>query len=102
MKFGIMLPLYRQVASTDGIFRMAREAESMGFDSVWVSEHIVVPDEDVERFGKGYYDPFSVLGYVAGVTDRVSLGTSIIIMPLRNPLHTAQVTATVDRFPMGV
>ena len=101
MKFGIMLPHYRQVASTDGIYRMAQEAESMGFHSVWVSDHIVVPDRDVERFGKGYYDLFTVLGYVAAITQRVSLGTSIVILPLRNPLHTAQVAATVDQLSNG-
>ena len=101
MKFGVMLPHYRQVASTDGIYRMAQEAESMGFHSVWVSDHIVVPDRDVERFGKGYYDLFTVLGYVAAITQRVSLGTSIVILPLRNPLHTAQVAATVDQLSNG-
>ena len=101
MKFGIMLPHYRQVTSTDGIYRMAQEAESMGFHSVWVSDHIVVPDRDVERFGKGYYDLFTVLGYVAAITKRVSLGTSIVILPLRNPLHTAQIAATVDQLSNG-
>lgn len=101
MKFGIMLPHYRQVASAVGIYRMAQEAESMGFHSVWVSEHIVVPDGDVARFGKGYYDPFSVLGYVSAITQRVSLGASIIIMPLRHPLHFAQIAATVDQLSNG-
>ena len=81
MKFGVMLPHYRQVAGTDAIARVAREAENMGYDSVWVSDHIVVPDQDVERFGKGYYDPFSVLSYVAAITERISLGTSIVIIP---------------------
>ena len=101
MKFGIMLPHYRQVASADGIYRMAQEAESMGFHSVWVSEHIAVPDADVERFGKGYFDPFSVLGYVSAITQRISLGTSIIIMPLRNPFHAAQIAATIDQLSHG-
>ena len=101
MKFGIMLPHYRQIASTDGVYRMAQEAESMGFDSVWVSDHIVVPDRDLERFGKGYYDLFTVLGYVAAITHRVLMGTSIVIMPLRNPLHLAQVAATVDQLSKG-
>ena len=101
MKFGIMLPHYRQVASTQGIYRIAQEAESMGFHSVWVSDHIAVPDQDVERYGKGYYDLFSVLGYVSAITQRVSLGTSIVILPLRNPLHTAQVAATVDQLSGG-
>ena len=101
MKFGVMLPHYRQVASSDGIMRMAREAESMGFHSVWVSEHTVVPDDEVDRFGLGYYDPFTVLGYVAAVTQTITLGTSIIILPLRNPLHMAQIAATVDQLSQG-
>ena len=101
MKFGVMLPHYRQVASADGILRMAQEAESMGYHSVWTSDHIVVPYGFEERFGKGYYDLFSVLGYVAAVTHRVRLGTSIVIVPLRNPLHLAQVAATVDQLSKG-
>ncbi len=101
MKFGVMLPHYRQMAGTEAIARVALEAEDMGYDSVWVSDHIVVPDEDVERFGKGYYDLFSVLAYVAAITQRVSLGTSIFIIPLRNPLHAAQIAATVDQLSGG-
>ena len=101
MKFGVMLPHYRQLAGTEAIARVAREAEDMGYDSVWVSDHIVVPDEDVERFGKGYYDLFSVLGYVAAITQRISLGTSIFIIPLRNPLNAAQIAATVDQLSNG-
>ena len=101
MKFGVMLPHYRHVADPDGIFRIAQEAEAMGFHSVWVSDHEVVPDDMVERFGKGYYDMFTVLGFVASITKRVQLGTSIVIMPLRHPLHTAQVAATVDQLSKG-
>ena len=101
MKFGVMLPHYRQVASTDSIYRVAQEAESMGFHSVWVSEHIAVPDGDVDRFGKGYYDMFTVLGYVAAITRRVLLGTSIVILPFRPPLHVAQLAATVDQLSKG-
>ena len=101
MKFGIMLPHYRQVASTEGIRRVALEAEAMGYHSVWVSEHIAVPYDAEERFGKGYYDPFTVLAYAAAVTERVLLGTSIIVLPLREPLHLAQVAATVDQLSSG-
>ena len=101
MKFGIMLPHYRQVASPEGIYRVAQEAESMGFHSVWVSEHTAVPYEDEVRFGKGYYDPFTVLGYAAAITSRVMMGTSIVILPFRNPLHVAQVAATLDQLSSG-
>ena len=101
MKFGIMLHHYRQVASVDGILRVAQEAESMGYHSIWTSDHIVVPSGFEERFGKGYYDALSVLGYVSAVTKRVRLGTSIVIVPLRHPLQLAQVAATVDQLSKG-
>ena len=91
MKFGVMPPHYRQLAGTEAIARVAVAAEQMGYDSVWVSDHIVVPDQDVERYGKGYYDLFTVLGYVSAITQRVSLGTSILILPLRNPLDRKSV-----------
>lgn len=73
----------------------------MGYHSVWASEHITVPYVDEERFGKGYYDPFTVLAYVVAVNERVLLGTSIIILLLRDPLHLAQVAATVDQLSAG-
>ena len=78
MKFGVMLPHYRQVASAEGIMRVAQEAESMGFHTVWVSEHTAVPDQDVDRFGLGYYDPFTVLGYVAAVTKQITDRKSVV------------------------
>jgi alkanesulfonate monooxygenase SsuD/methylene tetrahydromethanopterin reductase-like flavin-dependent oxidoreductase (luciferase family) len=85
MKFGVMLPHYRQVAGTDAIARVAREAEHMGYDSVSVSDHIVVPDQDVERFGKGYYDPFSVLSYVAAITEQSLWEPALSSFPCETP-----------------
>ena len=96
-----MLPHYRQVASTDAIARVAREAERLGYDSVWVSDQIIVLDEDAERFGEVFYDSMSVLAYVSACTSKVMLGTSVIVLPYRNPVHLAKVTATVDSLSRG-
>ena len=76
MKFGIMLPHYRQVAATGAIARVAREAERLNYDSIWVSDHIVIPNADVERLGQVFYDSFSVLGYVSACTSNIRLGFS--------------------------
>ena len=75
MKFGIMLPHYRQVGNPDAISRVARQAEQMGDDSIWTSDHIVVPNEAVDRFGEVFYDPLTVLAHVSALTSTIRLGT---------------------------
>ncbi len=96
MHFGIMLPHFRQAASPDGIIRVAQEAEAMGFDSVWVSEHLAIPTEHIERRGAVWYEATTVLGFAAAVTKRILLGSSVLVMPLRSPVLTAKAVATVD------
>ncbi len=96
MHFGIGLPHFRQVASTEAIVKVAQQAEALGFDSVWVSDHIVVPHSAIPRFGEAFFEPFTTLAYVAGQTRRIRLGTSVIILPYRHPLFMAKALATID------
>ena len=96
MHFGVGLPHFRQVASTEAIAAVAERAEALGFDSVWVSDHIVIPHSAIPRFGAVFFEPFTTLAYVAGKTRRVRLGTSVIILPYRNPLFMAKALATID------
>lgn len=101
MQFGIMLPHYKQVAATDAIARVAKAAERLGYASVWVSDHIVIPNAAVDRFGEVFYDPLAVLAYVAACTERVQLGSSVLILPYRNPIQVAKAAATVDCLSHG-
>ncbi|MDP6548600.1 MAG: LLM class F420-dependent oxidoreductase [Dehalococcoidia bacterium] len=101
MKFGIMLPHYRQVASADAIARVAKEAERLGYDTIWVCDHIIVPNAEVDRFGAAFYDPFSVLAYVSACTSRVGLGSSVFILPYRNPIQVAKTLSTIDTLSHG-
>ena len=96
MHFGIGLPHFRQLASTEAIATVAQQAEALGFDSIWVSDHIVVPHSAIPRFGEVFFEPFTTLAYVAGKTQRIRLGTSVIILPYRNPLFMAKALATLD------
>ena len=96
MHFGIGLPHFRKLASTEAIVTVAQRAEALGFDSVWVSDHIVVPRSAIARFGEVFFEPFTTLAYVAGKTERIRLGTSVIILPYRNPLFMAKALATID------
>jgi probable F420-dependent oxidoreductase len=96
MHFGVGLPHFRRLASTEAIVTVAQEAEALGFDSVWVSDHIVVPRSAIPRFGEVFFEPFTTLAYVAGKTRRIRLGTSVIILPYRHPLFMGKALATLD------
>jgi probable F420-dependent oxidoreductase len=96
MHFGLSLPHFRQVASPEAIRRVAQRAEHLGYDGIWVSDHIVIPYSAVDRFGPIFYEPLTVLGFAAACTSRVRLGTTVLILPYRNPLVTAKVLSTLD------
>lgn len=75
MHFGVTLQHYREHASPEAIVEVAQAAEALGFDSVWVMDHVVVPEvPEAEQFTPLVYDPFVTLSYVAAKTERVRLG----------------------------
>ena len=106
MQFGVPLPTFRKVASPDAIRRVAQRAEQLGFDGVWVSDHIVIPEAEADPFARGFgdptgigsliYEPLTVLAFAAGCTSRIRLGTTVIVVPYRNPLVTAKMLSTLD------
>ena len=101
MKFGIMLPHYRPVASTEAIAKMAKRAEELEFDSVWVTDLIAVPNIAYDRFGPIFYEATTVLSYVAGITNTVRLGGSVFALPFRNAIHMAKIAASIDALSHG-
>jgi len=107
MELGIWIPNCRDLATPDIIRRTAVRAEQLGYDSVWVSDHVVVPNVYVARFGAAMYDPLITLAVVAGATSRVRLGTTVLIVPYRNPVVTAKMVSSLDalsggRFVLGI
>ena len=79
MKFGVCLPTFRYGAepTVDHIEKITLAAEQLGYDSVWVGDHVLVPaDKKRMRF---FTDPLITLGVVAGMTQRLELGTSVVI-----------------------
>jgi probable F420-dependent oxidoreductase len=104
--FGVILPNYGLDSNPDGIRRVAELAEELGFDSVWATEHIIVGPEAVDPYGR-VYAPLVTLGWIAGFTERIGLGTSIVLVPLHHPMHLAKEVATLQelsggRFTLGV
>ena len=104
--FGVILPNYGLDSNPDEIRRTAELAEELGFDSVWATEHIIVGPEAVDPYGR-VYAPLVMLGWIAGFTERIGLGTSIVLMPLHHPMHLAKEVATLQelsggRFTLGI
>ncbi|MBI4277404.1 MAG: TIGR03619 family F420-dependent LLM class oxidoreductase [Armatimonadetes bacterium] len=101
MHWGLSIPHFKQVASPKAIRDVARHAEELGFDSLWVTDHVAMPEKYVPRFGEVIYEPLTALAYAAAVTSRIKLGSSVIILPYRNPVVTAKVLATIDVLSEG-
>jgi probable F420-dependent oxidoreductase len=101
MKFGVWLPNCRHLAIPDIIRATAVLAEQLGYDSVWVSDHVVVPRANVVNFGETVFDPLVTLAVVAGATSRVRLGTTVLIVPYRNAVVTAKMVASLDALSGG-
>lgn len=100
MRYGLALPNFGKYASPENIRRFAMEAENLGFDSLWVSEHIVIPKSH-NVFGDVFYEPLTSLGYVASLTENIKLGTSIIVLPYHNPVVLAKTLSTLDVLSNG-
>jgi len=101
MKLGIHLPHIGRKAGPDSIRRAALQAEALGLDDVWVSEHIIVPKDGGYPPSPNFWDPVLTLTWAAAVTSRVRLGTSVLVLPLRHPLPLAKELATLQNLSGG-
>ena len=98
---GIHLPQAGPAASGPAIQRAARAAEQAGFADVWVSDHLAVPNGAAYPPSPWIYEPFTTLTWAAAVTERVGLGTTVLVLPMRHPLIVAKTVASIDRFSNG-
>jgi len=97
LKIGYSLSYNQGMEDIQGVIDLAVGAEDLGFDSVWASEHVFNVSYVYERIGdKPYYEPLTVLTYVAAVTSTIGLGTSVLVLPYHNPIRLAKVAATLD------
>ena len=97
---GVHLPQYGRVASSEAITRAARHAEELGFRDVWVSDHTVHPA--AQSYPSPYlYDPLVTLSWAAAVTERVGLGTSVLVVPSHEPVGLANALASLDNLSGG-
>jgi probable F420-dependent oxidoreductase len=113
MRFGLAGLQAGRGSERDGLAEVARLAESLGFESLWAAEHVVIPELVTSRYpfnahGKLVNDPavsrpnpLIWLAFAAAATSRIRLGTCILLLPLRTPVLLAKETATLDRLSGG-
>jgi probable F420-dependent oxidoreductase len=108
MKFGLRLPGAGPFAGPEAITAFAQRAEELGFHSLWMTDHIALPTEVATRYpyredGKffwapetPYLDTILVLTWASAATERIELGTSVLIASWHHPVNTAKAFATLD------
>jgi probable F420-dependent oxidoreductase len=115
MRVGVTVPnVHETLAERTTIEAVGRMADDLGLDSVWCNDHLAIPGPRDggaaepayaaaygEQRGQHIYEPLIVLAYLAAVTRRVTLGTSVYLLPLRNPLLAARQAVSLDRLSEG-
>jgi len=101
MRIGIHLPQFGRAIAPGGIQRAAKAAEEQGFDDLWVSDHLVNPKE--QPYPAPYIvDPLTALAFAAAVTERIGIGTSVLVGPqYPSPLQVANTLASLDAMSAG-
>jgi len=113
VKLGVFLPVSGRAAVPEVLTEAAQQAERLGFSSVWAAERLVNPWTMGTRYPykadeqwfvppeSPFLETLTVLAFLAGVTEKVSLGASVIVLPYRHPLFTARVATSIDTLSKG-
>jgi probable F420-dependent oxidoreductase len=113
MDFGVFLPVSGRAATRGGLIRAAQAAEEYGFTAVWAADRIVIPWTIETPYNYNwsgsffvppeatFLEPLTVLAFLAGATERLRLGISVLVMPYRDPVYWAKIVATLDQLSEG-
>lgn len=105
-RFGLLVPHFGESADQDLLIEGARLADRLGFDSLWVRDHLVFHPHGMEGTDRTFIEPFITLTYLAAVTERIGLGAATII-PFRHPILMAYNVASMSwmtrrKFDLGI
>jgi alkanesulfonate monooxygenase SsuD/methylene tetrahydromethanopterin reductase-like flavin-dependent oxidoreductase (luciferase family) len=105
-RFGLLVPHFGAEADQDLLIEGCRLAERLGYDSLWVRDHLVFHPHGMEGTDRTFIEPFVTLTYLAGVTESIGLGAATII-PFRHPIYLAYSVASMSwitrrRFDLGI
>jgi alkanesulfonate monooxygenase SsuD/methylene tetrahydromethanopterin reductase-like flavin-dependent oxidoreductase (luciferase family) len=107
VEIGVNVPNFGPGTDPGRLRDWARTVEGLGFDLLMVSDHVAITPDVAEQYPAPFYEPFTALSWLAGVTDSVKLGTTVLIAPYRHPLLVARMAANLNalsggRFVLGV
>ncbi|MFQ5879248.1 MAG: LLM class flavin-dependent oxidoreductase, partial [Dehalococcoidia bacterium] len=113
MEIGFQVTQRGPGADREIILELARLGEELGYDSLWVGDHVVIPRQVESPYpyttthqhpfalDLSYLEALTVLSFLAACTRRPRLGVSVLIVPQRNPVLTAKVLASLDALSQG-
>ena len=113
MRYGLHLPSAQMGANAPDILSVAKAADRLGFDSVWMFDHLFTPVELESKYpysGSGnyalgpddpFYDPLALYGVVAGATEKVRIGTGVLIGAYRHPIVLGKILSSVENLAPG-
>ncbi len=101
MRIGVNVPNFGPGTDPGMLRSWAQTVEGLGFDLLMVSDHIAVTPDVAEQYPAPFYEPFTTLAWLAGITSRVRLGTTVLIVPYRHPLLIARMAANLSQLSGG-
>lgn len=101
MKLGVNVLNFGPGTDAGVLRSWAQSVEGLGFDLLMVSDHVAITPDLAARYPAPFYEPFTTLSWLAGITTRVRLGTTVLIAPYRHPLLTARMAANLDALSGG-
>jgi len=101
VQLGVNVPNFGP-GTEPGVLRCwAQTVEGLGFDLLMISDHVAVTPDVAEQYPAPFYEPFTTLAWLAGITGRVRLGTTVLIVPYRHPLLIARMAANLNDLSGG-
>jgi probable F420-dependent oxidoreductase len=100
MRVGVILPSFSQLGTRELVLEVTCEAEALGYDAIWTTDHVLIPRQFPEPYGH-ILEALVTLAYVAPLTQRVRLGISVLVLPQREPVLVAKQIATLDYLSGG-
>jgi hypothetical protein len=101
MHLGVNVPNYGPGTDPGVLREWGRIVEGLGFDLLMVSDHVVVTPDVAVRYPEPFFEPFTTLSWLAGITTRVRLGTTVIVLPYRHPLLVARMARNLHELSGG-
>ena len=113
MQYGFSLVVRGEDANPDTFAIIAERSETLQLDSLWLSAHVILPPQTKsgyvlipgrkydEHWKDNYWEPFTILSYLSAMTSKITLGTSVVVLPMHNPFELAKQVAEVDQLSGG-